>query len=341
MGGEGGKILSMQAVLTSSRRAALASGLEAFLSTSQSSNGGGLTILYSTYPQWPFKPASKVKDPKQQIDIGVLDSSFNPPTLAHRAIAIGPPNLARPKDAPSSTPALKKQYDAHLLLFSCKNADKGTGKKGDATQLQRVEMMELLAKEMEASLKEADGYEPNVAVGIVEPPLIFAKSTLCHEFIDKQRKDAHKEDSASSRPPVRLHWQAGMDTLERVFALRYYPSPDSFRASANHFFEEEGTTLVVASRASDSLPGKSMENDSEEALLQSELVKPWVESGSVAVWQLPKEVQGCSSTTVRNLFQQNEPQLADEESKRKWLLERTPPGIADYLMTEKVYFPVS
>src|SRR4051794_37180912 len=63
----------------------------------------------------------------------VLDSSFNPPTVAHRALALIPTGTA------ASEP------DAMLLLLSVTNADK-VPKSGDALPEQRLEMMELVAR---------------------------------------------------------------------------------------------------------------------------------------------------------------------------------------------------
>lgn len=78
----------------------------------------------------------------------MLDSSFNPPTRAHIAMLKAP--------MPSSFGA--RAYDAKLLLLSVRNVDKSL-KDGDATYLQRLEMLELLAKELE------DEGEDNGAVG--------------------------------------------------------------------------------------------------------------------------------------------------------------------------------
>ena len=123
-----------------------------------------------------------------------------------------------------------------------------------------------------------------------------------------------------------------MDTLERFFALRYYPSRESFESSAHQFFKEERTTFVAAARHQESLPGKTMESDSHEELLESELVKPWVDEGSVAVWELPDGVAQCSSTTVRQLCQNH-----SGEELRQQLQAKVPPSIASNLVQENIY----
>ncbi len=293
-------------------RAALRKAAEAFAASTPAELG----VLYSTHPHWPIPPPSaKALGKRRQLDIAVLDSSFNPPTLAHRGIALSPALLAE-----------EGQYDAHLLLFSCRNADKGTGKAGDATPVQRAEMMQILAQDLEKTLSEKS-LPCNVAVAFVEPPLMMTKSTLCHEHIARVFREQEQD-----LPPIRLHWQAGMDTLERFFALRYYDSREAFLESSRHFFEVERTTFVAATRAQASLPGKAMESSSDDALLNSELVRPWVERKSIAVFQLPPEVEHCSSTDVRRICKEHR-----EEDKRERLRGKVVDGIADYLVEEAMY----
>lgn len=99
-----------------------------------------LRLVYQTTPTWPF-----VKQNSGQVDVGVLDSSFNPPTKAHYALA----SSSKPQlqdDGP------KKHYDALLLLFSVKNADKGMGTSKDASASQRLGMMQCLAHDLERDL---------------------------------------------------------------------------------------------------------------------------------------------------------------------------------------------
>lgn len=89
--------------------------------------------------------------PTGGFSIAVLDSSFNPPTLAHRALALLPEALSR--------------TDARLLLLSVRNADKAPHP-DDASPVQRVEMMVRLAREV------------NAAVGLVDAPAFVHKAEL-------------------------------------------------------------------------------------------------------------------------------------------------------------------
>lgn len=85
------------------------------------------------------------------LPVAILDSSFNPPTLAHRALAL--------------LPAASSPTDARLLLLSISNADK-VSRPGDASLEQRVEMMVRLA------------HEVNAAVGLVDAPAFVHKAEI-------------------------------------------------------------------------------------------------------------------------------------------------------------------
>src|ERR1700752_1402752 len=75
---------------------------------------------------WPKDHSISEKSP---VTIAILDSSFNPPTLAHKELLV---RTAREYSA-----------DAYLLFFSTKNADKQLS---GASVKQRLKMMEMLAK---------------------------------------------------------------------------------------------------------------------------------------------------------------------------------------------------
>ena len=79
-----------------------------------------------------------------------------------------------------------------------------------------------------------------------------------------------------------------------------------------------------------------MEAASEDALLQSDLVRPWVEQRAVATWQLPDSVQGCSSTDVRELFKDLQ---ASPEQRNAQLNAKVVPAVADYLEEQQVFAP--
>lgn len=328
--------------ISAARRAAIAEGLESFSSVKSSPKP--VRLIYTTQPSWPYPAPSSTgggtASADSDLDIAVLDSSFNPPTKAHAALALSKPLLAGGKDEPR-----KKHYDAHLLLFSSRNADKGSGKAGDASPSQRLEMMELLAKYLEGHLREDArsenaGPEPNVAVALVEEPLMVSKSTLAHDLFRSQHSDSGSAPSSHPRP--RLHWVVGFDTLERFFMVKYYPSPDHFVTVCRKFFEEERTTFVCARRNAESLPNKQPEADKsaeqlETELLEGDLVQPWVEKGMIGMLDLPAQEGMLSSTSVRKLLTSVSP----GEERRQRLAQMVPDTLVDYLETERVYDPNS
>ena len=123
-------------------------------------------LVYASHERWPLSTTHPLS--KSPVRISVLDSSFNPPTLAHLALA----NAASPfPSAPG--------YDAKLLLLSVRNADKLL-QEGDATLSQRVEMMSLLV----AGIHHDDpSSPPNVAVGLVDEPTFTAKFSALQRFL--------------------------------------------------------------------------------------------------------------------------------------------------------------
>jgi nicotinamide-nucleotide adenylyltransferase len=113
-------------------------------------------FIHKPYSGWPYpqpgpraltgSPIATVVSP---FRVAVLDSSFNPPTLAHRALCL--------------LPAAASPTEARLLLLSVRNADKTPGP-GDASPSQRVEMMVRLACDV------------NAAVALVDAPAFIHKA---------------------------------------------------------------------------------------------------------------------------------------------------------------------
>uniref|UniRef100_V5ELW6 Nicotinamide-nucleotide adenylyltransferase n=2 Tax=Kalmanozyma brasiliensis (strain GHG001) TaxID=1365824 RepID=V5ELW6_KALBG len=195
-------------------------------------------------------------------------------------------------------------------------------------------MMTLMAKDVER-IQTASGHAANVAVGLVDKPLIFAKSTLTWDLFKQQQSPA--------KP--RLHWVVGFDTLYRVFQLKYYPSLEEFQQQCLQFFEREGTTFVCARRDPSSYPqlisGESSEQDAEQQarreedkLLASENVAPWVERGSVGMLDIDPDQAKLSSTKIRSLLKDDS---VDDKQKKERLEGLVPPSLVEYLVESKIY----
>ncbi|KAJ3769660.1 hypothetical protein FB446DRAFT_693225 [Lentinula raphanica] len=245
-----------------------------------------VSILWSDHPLWPLPPNSpnpssphpqQSKYPKKytrKLNISVLDSSFNPPTLAHLALA----NTSRPR----TTSDDKEEYDAHLLLLSVRNADKSL-KEGDATYAQRVEMMIELARDVRSQKhvhedrggnrdRDQDRNRTrNVAVGITNEPTFVGKSRALTGFL-KERLDGFnvvEQDQTQPEAPrpspltprVTLSFILGIDTLIRLFNPKYYTnaahpegSEELMLSSLHQFFVEDGSRVVCAGRSPESYP---------------------------------------------------------------------------------------
>jgi nicotinamide-nucleotide adenylyltransferase len=124
-------------------------------------------LVYTTHERWPL--LSTQSSSKRPLRISILDSSFNPPTLAHLALANAPNPFSVASD-----------YDAKLLLLSVRNADKSL-QEDDASLSQRVEMMSLLSLDIHHNGLDSP---PNVAVGLVNEPTFPAKSSALRNFLD-------------------------------------------------------------------------------------------------------------------------------------------------------------
>lgn len=176
--------------------------------------------------------------------------------------------------------------------------------------------MYLLARQLESTLTDA-----NIAIGVVEPPLIMTKSSMCVEHVK----------SIAPQAQVHLDWQVGMDTLERFFAMRYYPSEADFRSMAQQFFDIEGTRLVVAQRDGRSLPGKQMGSQQE---IISPLVQAYIQRNRVQLWDAGNVLAKCSATRVRQTCRDHG---VNEADKMLQLHELVLPAIAEYLRSGHVY----
>jgi nicotinamide-nucleotide adenylyltransferase len=135
--------------------------------------------------------------------LSVLDLSFNPPTLAHAALVkLAPPNKTEDSRSMSPTP---NSYDAHLLLLSVTNTAKAL-RPGDAGLEQGLEMMILLAKELQLS---GVGYSAgNIAVAAIDEPIFVGKARQLGEFLrDKIRSDLElsKTSQGGGTAPSKYH----------------------------------------------------------------------------------------------------------------------------------------
>lgn len=213
----------------------------------------------------------------------ILDSSFNPPTIAHRALlqALTPPGYSK------------------LLLLSTANADK---KPTPAAFPQRTEMMRLLSQSLQSS---------------PSPPSSSSSFGAAIALIDR----ATFADKARCAPELKgATWIMGWDTLVRFFAPRYYPN-DSMGPVLRTFFLEDQAKVVFAPRPTNPTQKNGEQEKEKTALLEfisSFLKEHGIPSSCVKEVAIDAELAEISSSAVRKARKESEewrrmvtPEIAD------------------------------
>lgn len=145
--------------------------------------------------------------------ICVLDSSFNPPHLAHYALAREALNYRFDERC------LEENQLLLLLLLLVKNADKVDPE--PASFEHRLSMMYLLANYLHENLRV------DVSIGITNHAKFVDKSVSIFNYVrDHLPPDQH----------VKLTFSVGFDTLIRIFDPKYY-LPDKLLDSLNEFMK--------------------------------------------------------------------------------------------------------
>lgn len=285
-------------------------------------------LIYTPHPRWPLPHSQSIQqNPNQSLRISILDSSFNPPTLAHLALA----NSPRPSYRDDNEQNLETQdtiicgYDAKLLLLSVKNADKSL-KSGDATYQQRLEMMLLLSKDVIASQREAAA---NVAIAIIDKPTFVGKSSALLEFLQRR---------LTTPLHLELTFLVGLDTLERLFSPRYYTSETDMMTSLRQFLsaapQGDNSRIVCAKRVS-SLTEAAQNPESPEDISSLALAKEFRESDRIVVIDIGDIVNRYSSSAIRSAIGRfGLGQSVDQDGGWKSMVTKE---IARYIVEQRLY----
>ncbi|KAJ3483812.1 hypothetical protein NLI96_g6067 [Meripilus lineatus] len=291
-------------------------------------------LVHTSHEHWPL-PRHPVSG--EGLNISVLDSSFNPPTLAHLALA----NTPFPHSFRSTSPHTDT-FHAKLLLLSVRNVDKSL-KPSDATYAQRLEMMISLAKEVATGGPSTLGSEDredkiedsldtsNVAVGIIDQPTFVGKSQVLLNFLRERVEALSNTRSSGMNFPTepKLTFLVGMDTLERLFAPRYYSSEQTMKHSLREFFtSKDGGCRVICGRRSTS---GSEAKDQEEERRAIALAKDYIDSSHIALVDLGESLRTISSSEVRRRITSKDP---------SWSSMITP-SIAEYITQHDLYSHIS
>ncbi|KAJ3126924.1 hypothetical protein HK098_006964 [Nowakowskiella sp. JEL0407] len=180
-------------------------------------------MQFNWFHSRPFDAAAN-SDEKHVL---ILDSSFNPPTVAHQILLL----------SAYSDPTFNLTFNVIVLLFSSVNADKGFI--DDENQRKRTHFMNLLAQ---STIQQ---------IGQDNCPA-FAIATINQaRFLDKARtiqQELFNERTEFKNKPIRLYFIMGFDTIIRVFNQKYY---SNMIEELELFFKEYGSRIICADRYSD------------------------------------------------------------------------------------------
>ncbi|KAL5615264.1 hypothetical protein BROUX41_005318 [Berkeleyomyces rouxiae] len=284
----------------------------------------------------------------------VLDSSFNPPTLAHMNMAVAAlrkfsksagqlgnqPRVdhqtqpQEPNDADSITYVI-----GVLLLLSVNNADKMAQ---PAPFAQRLCMMQDFAEDLLDVTKSTSAssesvldvaVSPSIAIGLTTLPFFHSKA----EAFASLDSDSGGSDSTSdsfttkeseTRAEVEQVYLAGFDTLIRILNPKYYGGATGMRAALGPFFSR--ARLLITMRPDNEWGGvdeqrrylEKMENGGLEEIGGC---KGWLRRVELVEGRRPGEPV-VSSTLVREAVRNgDETQLDTLVSRRvkNWIVSKS------------------
>jgi nicotinamide-nucleotide adenylyltransferase len=247
----------------------------------------------------------------------ILDSSFNPPSIAHLTLATS----ALKQHAPSETGPFR-----FLLLFSTHNADKAPS---PASFVQRIALMTVFAEDLSRHLKTQQSDLPaeiadvSIDIGLTKEPYYSDKSTAIKETTPP----------FYSSDPIHVHL-VGYDTLIRFCNPKYYPKHDPPLSALKPFFDAEHK-LRVTQRPADPSDESSNEFgtvEEQDRYLQGLRDGDEEKAGFVPAWgnniDMAKAEKGVgiSSTRVRNAAKEGKWEVVDElctEGVAAWLKDQS------------------
>ncbi|KAH8592789.1 cytidylyltransferase [Bisporella sp. PMI_857] len=250
----------------------------------------------------------------------ILDSSFNPPTLAHLRIATSALlQDSRSRSSSFASPTGKRL----LLLLATQNADKAPKPAGFE---QRLCMIHILAQDLIASLpseanpqSEEEGGLVGVDIGVIKLPY----------FVDKAAAIARSEVYGEPGEVEQVH-MTGFDTLIRVLDPKYYG--DKGLSVLDAFFERN--RLRVTYRTDDEWGSRDEQDGYLAALGRGErgiegAKGEWVRDGRIEMVEGRRDgEQIISSTRVRKVA---------GERDRDTLEKLVTKGVAGWILREGLY----
>ncbi|KAF2721449.1 Nucleotidylyl transferase [Polychaeton citri CBS 116435] len=264
-------------------------------------------VLRTVHPPATSSEATSTTSPKTLI---ILDSSFNPPSIAHQTLA---ESALKKSNSDRFTGPIRL-----LLLFSTMNADKAPSA---ASFDQRLAMMTIFAEDILENMKDDSSNYPIVPIdiGVTTAPYYTDKSTAIQS-----------EGSAIYPDHPRHVHLIGFDTLTRFFAAKYYRDKFSPPFSALNPYFDAGHSLRATLRPDDDFGSV----DSQKAFLaklengemnQDGAKKEWAKQVELVP---PSPKAGVSSTKIRK---------AAKAGRFNEVQDLCTPGVAEWVRSEKTY----
>ncbi|PVH84493.1 Nucleotidylyl transferase [Cadophora sp. DSE1049] len=268
----------------------------------------------------PFRILSSIPKPLNSTSLPpppppktlyILDSSFNPPTLAHARIILS----ALRSSTSASTP------HRVLLLLAIQNADKAPK---PASFEERLAMMEIFAQDLLARSKSTSTPAPEQS----EVGIDIAVTTLPY-FADKYPHISPSE--VYPLPETEQVHLIGYDTLVRLLDTKYYP-PSHTLKPIQPFLEKH--RLRVTYRADDEWGDREAQDRYLRELGEGKRedvggLREWVTEKRIVMVEGSKEGEEVvSSTKVRNAVAKG-----DEEALGKLVTT----GVKEWILREGLY----
>jgi nicotinamide-nucleotide adenylyltransferase len=247
----------------------------------------------------------------------ILDSSYNPPSRAHLALA-------------SSTLSTTNEPLPHrlLLLFSTHNADKAPS---PASFAQRLAMMVVFAEDLQSHVRKTGNSEESGAVSV------DIGLTTAPYYTDKSISISSTEPSTYPSSPTHVHL-LGYDTLTRFLAPRYYAKFTPPLSALEPFFGPGHKLLVLLRPESSS--DNAVTGDTEEeqrvyidsladgSLEDEGLNRQWAKQIGILEGEDVAAAAGVSSTVIRRAAK-----------KRDWdeVKRLCTPGVAEWVQHQELY----
>lgn len=271
-------------------------------------------LLQTVHPNNPVPQAATPSTATPPRTLLILDSSFNPPSIAHLT-------LARTALHKTSNP-ITTHPGPHrlLLLFSTMNADKAPSA---ASFEQRLTLMTIFAADLSSALScSSEHLCPEIDIGVTTAPYYTDKSAAIADSAEGQH---WYPTPAGSKPAEHIHL-LGFDTLTRIFTPKYYTSFNPPLSALAPYFEA-GHRLRSTLR-----PGSSEQYGDESSQrgfleniasggLESEGGKPeWVKQVELVA---PTEQADVSSTAIRKAAKGGEWGVVEKlctEGVKEWVM---------------------